>query len=153
MYSSFPFSPCFILSYQGFSLPLFFSLLTLYQRHFDELVSVLPPEHQGFSCPGFFQPRGYFSPTPASSRNAAFAAISCPLSKVFSLLCKWDFSPIPSPFNFHELTPMQLSGHFQYWVPSPIYKLATFSLLELKVVFLIWLLFLVSSLRITDLSA
>lgn len=44
MYSSFPFSPCFILSYQRFNLPLFFSLLTLYQRHCDQLVSVLPPE-------------------------------------------------------------------------------------------------------------
>lgn len=44
LYSSFPFSPCFILSQQTFFLPLLFSLLTLYQRHFDQLVSVLSPE-------------------------------------------------------------------------------------------------------------
>lgn len=93
LYSSLQFSPCFILSYQTSSLPLFFSLLTLYQRYFDHQVSVLAPEQPRSLCPAFPQPQGCCSATLPSSSIATFAAISCPLPKVFSLLVNGISAP------------------------------------------------------------
>lgn len=73
-----------------------------------------PQNSQGPSCPGFFQPLVPSLLHQQAQAMQPLQPISYPLSKVFSFLCRWDFSPIPSPFNFHELILMQLSRHFQY---------------------------------------
>lgn len=133
LYSSLQFSPCFILSYQTSSLPLFFSLLTLYQRYFDHQVSVLAPEQPRFLCPAFPQPRGCCSATLPSSSIATFAAISCPLPKVFSLLVNgvsapslphvtsmnWFFCSYPGTSSFRYLPQFTSRWSFHSLDSSP----------------------------------